>query len=121
MIFINSYDILLTGTICRWDSERYIKMAKVEKELEEITTTDKIKAMKALKDAGYRVEMAGSGVPTIIVPNADEIEKSIKTIRGLLKGISYVGSFGIRAVRKTDMIATDSEEVKTEELTAISA
>ena len=96
-------------------------MAKIEKELEEICTTDKIKAFKALKEAGYRVEMAGSGIPTIICTDADEIEKSLKSVRKLLKELSYVGSFGIRAVRKSDMIGSDNKEVKTENLEAMTA
>lgn len=99
-------------------------MAKIDKELEEITTTDKLKAFKVLKDAGYRVEMAGSGVPTIICTSADEMEKAIKDVKKILKDMSYVGSFGVRAIRKSDMISNEpeeSKEVKTEEVQAMTA
>ena len=82
-------------------------MAKNEKELEEISTTDKLKAFKTLKDSGLRVEFNGSGVPTVICVSADDINKTIKNLKKLLKDIRYTGSFGVRAPRKSDMIGTD--------------
>ncbi len=82
-------------------------MNKNEKELEEISTTDKVKAFKALKDAGLRVEYNGSGVPTVICATADDIVKDLKNVRKLLKDIRYIGSFGVRVQRKDEMIAAD--------------
>ncbi|MBE5836802.1 hypothetical protein [Butyrivibrio sp.] len=92
-------------------------MAKNEKELEEISTTDKLKAFKTLKDSGLRVEFNGSGVPTVICAGADEIDKTLKNVRKLLKEIRYTGSFGVRAPRKTDMIGTEETSEVAEELT----
>ncbi len=85
-------------------------MARNEKELEEISTTDKLKAFKALKEAGYRVEMNGSGVPTVVCVNTEDIDKSIKSVKKIFKDMRYIGSFGVRGPRKTDMMGTDSEE-----------
>ena len=53
-------------------------MAKSIKEVDEISTTDKLKAFKTLKDAGFRVEMNGSGVPTVICVSVDEMDKQLK-------------------------------------------
>lgn len=92
-------------------------MAKNEKELEEISTTDKLKAFKTLKDSGLRVEFNGSGVPTVICAGADEIDKTLKNVKKLLKEIRYTGSFGVRAPRKTDMIGTEETSEVAEELT----
>lgn len=92
-------------------------MAKNEKELEEISTTDKLKAFKTLKDSGLRVEFNGSGVPTVICAGADEIDKTLKNVRKLLKEIRYTGSFGVRAPRKTDIIGTEETSEVAEELT----
>jgi hypothetical protein len=89
-------------------------MAKNEKELQEISTTDKLKAFKTLKDAGFRVEMSGSGVPTVICASAEDINKELNKVKKLLKELRYTGSFGVRGPRKTDMIGTDSQEEKTE-------
>ena len=55
-------------------------MNKNEKELEQISTTDKLKAFKALKDAGLRVEMSGSGVPTVVCVSPLDIDKEIKAL-----------------------------------------
>ena len=92
-------------------------MAKNEKELEEISTTDKLKAFKTLKDSGLRVEFNGSGVPTVICAGADEIDKTLKNVKKLLKEIRYTGSFGVRAPRKTDIIGTEETSEVAEELT----
>lgn len=91
-------------------------MAKNEKELEEISTTDKLKAFKTLKDSGLRVEFNGSGVPTVICASADEIDKTLKNVKKLLKEIRYTGSFGVRAPRKTDMIGTEESLEAAEEV-----
>lgn len=98
-----------------------ISMAKNDKELDQISTTDKLKAFKALKDAGLRVEMSSGGVPTVICPLADDINKELKNVRKVLKDLRYNGSFGVRAARKSDQMVP--EEVKetaetTEPLTA---
>ena len=96
-------------------------MNKNEKELEEISTTDKVKAFKALKDAGLRVEYNGSGVPTVICATADDITKDIKSVRKLLKEIRYIGSFGVRVQRKDEMLASEEtieQQTDTEALTA---
>ena len=85
-------------------------MIKNEKELEQISTTDKLKAFKALKDAGFKVEMSGSGVPTVVCASASDIEKELKNIKKILGGLRYNGSFGVRGPRKTDQVL--SEEPK---------
>ena len=77
-------------------------MAKSIKEVDEISTTDKLKAFKTLKDAGFRVEMNGSGVPTVICVSVDEMDKQLKSMKKVLKELRYNGSFGIRGPRKTD-------------------
>ncbi len=82
-------------------------MAKNEKELEQISTTDKLKALKALKDAGFRVELSGSGVPTVVCASPSDMAKELKNIRKVLKELRYNGSFGIRGPRKSDQILTD--------------
>ena len=92
-------------------------MGKNEKELEQISTTDKLKAFKTLKDAGYRVELNGSGVPTVVCAAATDISKELKNIKKILKDLRYTGSFGVRAVRKSDQIMTDEHpEAATEEV-----
>jgi hypothetical protein len=96
-------------------------MGKNDKELEQISTTDKLKAFKTLKEAGYRVELNGSGVPTVICQKPEDIDKELKNVRKVLKELRYSGSFGVRAVRKTDMIATEETEERTEATEQISA
>ncbi|WP_026515695.1 hypothetical protein [Butyrivibrio sp. MC2021] len=96
-------------------------MGKNDKELEQISTTDKLKALKTLKEAGYRVELNGSGVPTVICQKPEDIDKELKNVRKLLKELRYSGSFGVRAVRKTDMISTEESEERTETAEPISA
>ena len=82
-------------------------MAKNVKELDEISTTDKLKAFKALKDAGFRVELSGSGVPTVVCVNLDEMDKQLAKMKKVLKELRYNGSFGIRGPRKSDNILSD--------------
>ena len=89
-------------------------MAKNIKEVDEISTTDKLKAFKTLKDAGFRVEFNGSGVPTVVCASLDDMDKELKRLKKTLKDIRYNGSFGIRGPRKTDSITPDSVEVVTE-------
>ncbi len=84
-------------------------MNKNDKELEQISTTDKLKAFKALKDAGLKVEMSGSGVPTVVCASAADMSRELKNIRKILKELRYNGSFGVRGPRKTDQILTDEE------------
>jgi hypothetical protein len=84
-----------------------IYMNKNDKELEQISTTDKLKAFKALKDAGFKVEMSGSGVPTVVCASATDISKELKNIRRILKEMRYGGSFGVRGPRKSDQLLTD--------------
>ena len=82
-------------------------MNKNEKELEQISTTDKLKAFKALKDFGLKVEFSGSGVPTVICASASDMEKELKNIKKILKDLRYNGSFGVRGPRKTDQALTE--------------
>ncbi|WP_024866677.1 hypothetical protein [Butyrivibrio sp. FCS014] len=82
-------------------------MAKNDKELEQISTTDKLKAFKALKDAGYRVELNGSGVPTVVCAAASDMSKELKNIRRILKELRYIGSFGVRGPRKNEQTVPD--------------
>ena len=82
-------------------------MNKNEKELEQISTTDKLKAFKALKDSGLKVEFSGSGVPTVICASASDMEKELKNIKKILKDLRYNGSFGVRGPRKTDQALTE--------------
>ena len=82
-------------------------MAKNIKELDEISTTDKLKALKTLKDAGFRVEMSSSGVPTVVCASLDDMDKQLKSMKKVLKDLRYNGSFGIRGPRKTDNILAD--------------
>ena len=82
-------------------------MAKNTKELDEISTTDKLKALKALKDAGFRVELNGSGVPTVVCVNVDEMDKQLVKMKKVLKELRYIGSFGIRGPRKSDNILSE--------------
>ena len=97
-------------------------MGKNDKELEQISTTDKLKAFKALKDAGYRVELNGSGVPTVVCASAADISKELKNIKKVLKELRYTGSFGVRGPRKNDQIMTDEHpEVVAEEVTSEAA
>ena len=96
-------------------------MNKNEKELEQISTTDKLKAFKALKDAGLKVEMGGSGVPTVVCASASDISRQLKDIRKILKDLRYNGSFGVRGPRKTDQISGDEVTEKKEEGEAIPA
>ena len=96
-------------------------MNKNEKELEQISTTDKLKAFKALKDAGLRVEMSGSGVPTVVCVSPLDIDKEIKNVKKILKELRYNGSFGVRGPRKSDQISTEEVSEKKEEGEAIPA
>ena len=89
-------------------------MAKNIKEVDEISTTDKLKALKTLKDAGFRVEFNGSGVPTVICAHVEDMDKDLKRLKKTLKDIRYTGSFGIRGPRKTDSISSDNSDVSLE-------
>ncbi|WP_026515183.1 hypothetical protein [Butyrivibrio sp. LB2008] len=94
-------------------------MAIKDKQPEQIGTTDKLKAFKALKDAGYRTEFSASGVPTVICNNAEDIDKELKSIKKLLKELRYNGSFGVRAPRKSDQLTQETAETEEKkELTA---
>ena len=87
-----------------------------DKELEQISTTDKLKAFRTLKDAGLRVEMSGSGVPTVVCASASDMDKEIKNVKKILKDLRYNGSFGVRGPRISDQIlAEDVMEKKDEE------
>lgn len=86
-------------------------MAKNIKEVDEISTTDKLKAFKTLKDAGFRVEFSGSGVPTVISTHLEDMDRDLKKVRKLLKELRYNGSFGVRGPRKTDGLLSESGEV----------
>ncbi len=96
-------------------------MIKNDKELEQISTTDKLKAFRALKDSGLRVEMSGSGVPTVVCVSPSDIDKEIKNVRKILKELRYNGSFAVRGPRKTDQISTEDVTEKKEEGEAIPA
>ncbi len=84
-------------------------MNKNEKELEQISTTDKLKALKTLKEAGLKVEMGSSGVPTVICASAADMAKELKNVKKILNELRYNGSFGVRGPRKTDQILTEEE------------
>ena len=90
-------------------------MIKNEKELEQISTTDKLKAFKTLKDAGLRVELSGSGVPTVVCASAVDMAKELKNVRKILKDLRYNGSFGVRGPRKGDQILSEEASEKKEE------
>lgn len=90
-------------------------MIKNEKELEQISTTDKIKALKVLKEAGLRVELSGSGVPTVICASASDMDKELKNVKKILKDLRYNGSFGVRAPRKGDQMIAEEVSEKGEE------
>ncbi len=90
-------------------------MAKNIKDVDEISTTDKLKAFKSLKDSGLRVEFNGSGVPTVVCARVEDIDKEIKHVRKILKELRYNGSFGVRGPRKTDAILTEGEQTSLEE------
>ncbi len=91
-------------------------MSKNEKELEQISTTDKLKAFRTLKDAGLRVEMSGSGVPTVVCASASDMDKELKNVKKILKELRYNGSFGVRGPRRSDQVlAEDVIEKKEEE------
>ena len=90
-------------------------MTKNEKELEQISTTDKIKALKILKEAGLRVELSGSGVPTVICASASDMDKELKNVKIILKDLRYNGSFGVRAPRKGDQMIAEEVSEKGEE------
>ena len=87
-------------------------MAIRDMQPEQIGTTDKLKALKALKDAGYRVEFSASGVPTVVCTKAEDISKELKNIKKLLKDIRYIGSFGVRGPRKSDQLTQESAETE---------
>ena len=91
-------------------------MAKNIKELDEISTTDKLKAFKALKDAGFRVELSGSGVPTVVCVNVDEMDKQLVKMKKVLKELRYNGSFGIRGPRKSDNILAEDSAVEADNI-----
>lgn len=90
-------------------------MSKNEKELEQISTTDKLKAFRTLKDAGLCVELGGSGVPTVICASVSDLDKEIKNVKKILKELRYTGSFGVRAPRKGDQILSEEVSEKIED------
>lgn len=94
-------------------------MISKEKEPEQISTTDKLKAFRALKDSGLRVEFGTSGVPTVVCNQAGDIDKEIKNVRKILKELRYTGSFAVRGPRKSDQIQNDDS--KEQEVVSISA
>ena len=96
-------------------------MAKINNEPDQISTTDKLKAFNTLKSAGYRVEMNGSGVPTVVCPRLEDMDKELKNVKKILKELRYVGSFGIRGPRKTDAILSEETAEKSEDLETLTA
>ena len=90
-------------------------MAKNIKDVDEISTTDKLKAFKTLKDSGLMVEFNGSGVPTVVCARVEDIDKEIKHVRKILGELRYNGSFGVRGPRKTDAIMTEGEQIITDD------
>jgi hypothetical protein len=96
-------------------------MIKNDKEFEQISTTDKLKAFKALKDSGLRVEMSASGVPTVVCVSPSDIDKEIRNVRKILKELRYNGSFAVRGPRKNDQISSEDVTDKKEEGEAIPA
>ena len=90
-------------------------MATKSNQPEQIGTTDKLKAIKVLKDAGYRTEFSASGVPTVICLKAEDIGKELKNIKKLLKEIRYNGSYGLRGPRKSDQLMPETAEAVAEE------
>ncbi len=90
-------------------------MSKNDKELDQINTTDKLKAMKVLKESGLKVEMSNSGVPTVVCAGVSDLDKEIKNVKKILKELRYNGSFGVRAPRKNDQIMhEESVEIRGE-------
>ncbi|MCR5670163.1 MAG: hypothetical protein K6G10_04090 [Butyrivibrio sp.] len=85
-------------------------MNKNEKDLEQISTTDKLKAFKALKEAGFKVEMSTGSVPTVICAQVSDIERELKSVKKALKEIRYNGSFAVRGPRKSDQVTTEESE-----------
>ncbi len=83
-------------------------MAKNNIEVDEISTTDKLKALKTLKDAGFRVEFNGSGVPIVVCQRTEDMDKELKNVKKALKELRYNGSFGVRGPRKSDSISSDA-------------
>ena len=96
-------------------------MAKNTNEPDQISTTDKLKAFNSLKNAGYRVEFSGSGVPTVVCPRLEDMDKEIKNVKKVLKELRYNGSFGIRGPRKTDSILSEEVVEKSEDLESLTA
>jgi len=90
-------------------------MATRDMQPEQIGTTDKLKAFKTLKDAGYRIEFSASGVPTVICNKAEDISKELKNIKKILKELRYNGSFGVRGPRKSDQLNQELEDTSKKE------
>jgi hypothetical protein len=96
-------------------------MAKNTNEPDQISTTDKLKAFNSLKSAGYRVEMNGSGVPTVVCPRVEDMDRELKNVKKVLKELRYNGSFGVRGPRKTDAIMTEETAAKEENIEILTA
>ena len=96
-------------------------MAKNTNEPDQISTTDKLKAFNSLKSAGYRVEMNGSGVPTVVCPRVEDMDRELKNVKKVLKELRYNGSFGVRGPRKSDAIMTEETAAKEENIEILTA
>ena len=96
-------------------------MAKNNNEPDQISTTDKSKAFNRLKESGYRVELSGSGVPTVVCARLEDMDKELKNVKKILKELRYNGSFGVRGPRKADAILTEGASDKNEDLETLTA
>ena len=96
-------------------------MAKNTNAPDQISTTDKLKAYNSLKSAGYRVEMNGSGVPTVVCPRVEDMDRELKNVKKVLKELRYNGSFGVRGPRKSDAIMTEETAAKEENIEILTA
>lgn len=92
-------------------------MTNTDNKTAEISTTDKLKMYKALKEKGFRVELNSDSVPTVICKNAQDIKSELAKVRKVIKECRYVGSFGVRGPRKSDGEIADFAEDKKNSVT----
>ncbi len=90
-------------------------MVAKEEKTTEISTTDKLKMFKVLKEKGFRVELNSDSVPTVICKSPEEIRTELTKVRKVIKECRYTGSFGVRGPKKSDGEMADEHKSSEED------
>ncbi|MCR4902583.1 MAG: hypothetical protein K6A23_06975 [Butyrivibrio sp.] len=71
---------------------------------------EKLNLFKTLKEAGFRTELDSGSVPTVICKTVEDMDRTIKEVKKLVKLNGYNSSFGVRVMRRGDINLLDDNE-----------